>query len=123
MINITHYLKIIYSLRNRGYPFLNCWGLVCEFYHIEKGIELDKFEDDDMRSLDKCYLQYRKNLKEISKRENCIIAFFKNGIIVHVGIMLAGDKVLHTDRRTMIQPLRDIMNVKQYNEVRFYDAL
>ena len=72
MIDITHYLKIIYSQYNKGYPFLNCWGLVCEFYHREKGITLDSFSENDLRNLNCCFISYRKELKEIQKNGNVI---------------------------------------------------
>ena len=123
MIDITHYLKIIYSQYNKGYPFLNCWGLVCEFYHREKNITLDTFSENDLRSLNSCFMQYRKELKEIEKNKNCMIGFFKKGILVHCGIYLDNDRVLHTDRVTRVQNLSEIVKQKTYTEVKFYDAL
>lgn len=123
MIDITHYLKIIYSQYNKGYPFLNCWGLVCEFYHREKNITLDTFSENDLRNLNFCFLSYRKELKEIQKTNNCMIGFFKKGILVHCGIYLDNDRVLHTDRVTRVQNLSEIVKQKTYTEVKFYDAL
>ena len=123
MIDITHYLKISYSQYNKGYPFLNCWGLVCEFYHIEKGITLDTFSENDLRNLNLCFKSYRKELKEIQKTNNCMIGFFKKGILVHCGIYLDSDRVLHTDRVTRVQDLSEIVKQKTYTEVKFYDAL
>ena len=123
MIDITHYLKISYSQYNKGYPFLNCWGLVCEFYHKEKGITLDTFSENDLRNLNYCFMSYRKELKEIQKTNNCMIGFFKKGILVHCGIYLDTDRVLHTDRVTRVQNLSEIVKQKTYTEVKFYDAL
>lgn len=123
MIDITHYLKIIYSQYNKGYPFLNCWGLVCEFYHREKNITLDTFSENDLRNLNYCFKSYRKELKEIQKTNNCMIGFFKKGILVHCGIYLDNDRVLHTDRVTRVQNLSEIVKQKTYTEVKFYDAL
>ena len=123
MIDITHYLKIIYSQYNKGYPFLNCWGLVCEFYHREKNITLDTFSENDLRNLNFCFISYRKELKEIQKTNNCMIGFFKKGILVHCGIYLDNDRVLHTDRVTRVQNLSEIIKQKTYTEVKFYDAL
>lgn len=123
MIDITHYLKIIYSQYNKGYPFLNCWGLVCEFYQKEKGITLDTFSENDLRNLNSCFISYRKELKEIQKTNNCMIGFFKKGILVHCGIYLDNDRVLHTDRVTRVQDLSEIVKQKTYTEVKFYDAL
>lgn len=123
MIDITHYLKIIYSQYNKGYPFLNCWGLVCEFYHREKNITLDTFSENDLRNLNFCFKSYRKELKEIQKTNNCMIGFFKKGILVHCGIYLDNDRVLHTDRVTRVQNLSEIVKQKTYTEVKFYDAL
>jgi hypothetical protein len=123
MIDITHYLKISYSQYNKGYPFLNCWGLVCEFYHREKGITLDTFSKNDLRNLNYCFISYRKELKEIQKTNNCMIGFFKAGILVHCGIYLDNDRVLHTDRVTRVQNLSEIVKQKTYTEVKFYDAL
>ena len=123
MIDITHYLKISYSQYNKGYPFLNCWGLVCEFYHKEKNITLDTFSENDLRNLNYCFISYRKELKEIQKTNNCMIGFFKKGILVHCGIYLDNDRVLHTDRVTRVQNLSEIVKQKTYTEVKFYDAL
>lgn len=123
MIDITHYLKIIYSQYNKGYPFLNCWGLVCEFYHREKNITLDTFSENDLRNLNYCFISYRKELKEIQKTNNCMIGFFKKGILVHCGIYLDSDRVLHTDRVTRVQYLAEIVKQKTYTEFKFYDAL
>ena len=123
MIDITHYLKIIYSQYNKGYPFLNCWGLVCEFYHKEKSITLDTFSENDLRNLNCCFISYRKELKEIQKTNYCMIGFFKKGILVHCGIYLDNDRVLHTDRVTRVQNLSEIVKQKTYTEVKFYDAL
>lgn len=123
MIDITHYLKISYSQYNKGYPFLNCWGLVCEFYYREKGITLDTFSENDLRNLNCCFMSYRKELKEIQKTNNCMIGFFKKGILVHCGIYLDNDRVLHTDRVTRVQDLSEIVKQKNYTEVKFYDAL
>lgn len=123
MIDITHYLKISYSQYNKGYPFLNCWGLVCEFYHREKNITLDTFSENDLRNLNCCFISYRKELKEIQKTNNCMIGFFKAGILVHCGIYLDNDRVLHTDRVTRVQNLSEIVKQKTYTEVKFYDAL
>ena len=122
MLDLTYYLKICYTHKNIGYPYLNCWGLCCEFYRREKKINLDFFPTEDMRTLDRCYLSYRKALKEIPKRDNCITAFFKHGICVHCGIYLNNNKILHTDRSTAVQALQDILKIKNYDEVRFYDA-
>ena len=123
MIDITHYLKISYSQYNKGYPFLNCWGLVCEFYHREKNITLDTFSENDLRKLNCCFISYRNELKEIQKTNNCMIGFFKKGILVHCGIYLNNDRVLHTDRVTRVQNLSEIVKQKTYTEVKFYDAL
>ena len=123
MIDITHYLKISYSQYNKGYPFLNCWGLVCEFYHREKNITLDTFSENDLRNLNYCFISYRKELKEIQKTNNCMIGFFKKGILVHCGIYLDNNRVLHTDRVTRVQNLSEIVKQKTYTEVKFYDAL
>lgn len=121
-MDLTYYLKICYTHKNIGYPQLNCWGLVCEFYRREKNITLDLFPSEDMRTLDKCYLEYRKSLKETAKKDNCITAFFKHGVCVHCGIYLRDNKILHTDRCTAVQPLQEILKIKNYDEVRFYDA-
>ena len=63
----------------------------------EKNKQLDLFEYDDLNSLNICYQAYKDKLKEISKKDNCIVTFFKNGILVHCGIYLHDDKILHTD--------------------------
>ena len=62
-------------------------------------------------------------MKEIQKTNNCMIGFFKAGILVHCGICLDNDRVLHTDRVTRVQNLSEIVKQKSYTEVKFYDAL
>ena len=121
-MDISYYLKIRYTQKNDKYPFLNCWGLVCEFYKKEKGVQLDYFSEDDLFSINSKYNEFRKNLKEIQKPySGIIVAFFKNNIIKHVGILIAKDRVLHTDRVTRIQKLSDVVKAKNYSEVKYYD--
>lgn len=122
-MDITYYLKIIYTQKNMKYPFLNCWGLVCEFYQREKNKQLDLFEYDDLNSLNICYQAYKDKLTEVSKKDNCIVAFFKNGILFHCGIYLHDDKILHTDRVTSVQDLNQIIRRKNYSGVKYYDVL
>lgn len=123
-MDISYYLKIQYTLKNEKYPFLNCWGLVCEFYKKEKGIQLDYFSEDDLFSINSKYNDFRKNLKEIQKpQQGIIVAFFKNNIIKHVGILIDTERVLHTDRMTKIQKLSEIVNTKKYSEVKYYDVV
>ena len=49
----------------------------------------------------------------------------KKGVsaLVHCGIYLDNDRVLHTDRVTRVQNLSEIVKQKTYTEVKFYDAL
>lgn len=123
-MDISYYLKIIYTKNNQEYPFLNCWGLVCEYYKQEKNITLDLFKDDDLFSINSKYLDFRTKLTEISKpAAGVIVAFFKKDIIKHVGIYLSSERILHTDRITRIQSLKEIVKVKNYSGVKFYDAL
>lgn len=121
-MDISYYLKIRYTQKNDKYPFLNCWGLVCEFYKKEKGVQLDYFSEDDLFSINSKYTEFRKNLKEIQNpHSGIIVAFFKNNIIKHVGILIDKDRVLHTDRVTRIQKLSDVVKAKNYSEVKYYD--
>ena len=43
---LNHYLLIRHTPNGRKYPFLDCWGLVIEFYRRELGIELDDYTDE-----------------------------------------------------------------------------
>ena len=42
---LNHYLLIRHTPNGRKFPFLDCWGLVIEFYRRELGIELDDYTD------------------------------------------------------------------------------
>ena len=93
---LNHYLLIRHTPNGRKYPFLDCWGLVCEFYRRECFFEIDtphsEFGD--------------------------VIAFFRHGLIFHVAVYLGKGEMLHTglNRHCRVEKIRAM----QFVESRFY---
>ena len=87
---LNHYLLIRHTPNGRKFPFLDCWGLVIEFYRRELGIELDDYTDFSIKD------GYEKEKRrggfmEVSGSEaekGDVIAFFRHGQIFHVAVYL-----------------------------------
>ena len=117
---LNHYLLIRHTPNGRKYPFLDCWGLVCEFYRREFGIELDDYTDFSIRD------GYEKEsdrggFKEVPETEaekGDVIAFFCHGVIFHVAVYLGRGEMLHTglNRHCRVEKIRSMQCV----DCRFY---
>ena len=108
---LLHYFAIQHTPHGRVYPFLNCWGLVCEFYRRELGISLDLHTEYDPATIDAGY-QAEREKPEFSQVKNpCfgdVIAFVTgSGVCFHVGVMLDSERFLHSRRKrgSQITPL------------------
>ena len=115
---LNHYLLIRHTPNGRKYPFLDCWGLVCEFYRRELGIELDDYTDFSIREGFKkersCFFEIDTPHSEFGD----VIAFFRHGLIFHVAVYLGKGEMLHTglNRHCRVEKIRAM----QFVESRFY---
>ncbi len=115
---LNHYLLIRHTPNGRKYPFLDCWGLVREFHRRELGIELDECTDF---SITEGYEKERSGFYEIEP-PHCgfgdVIAFFRHGVIFHVGVCLGGGRMLHTglNRHCRIEKISSM----QFVETKIY---
>ena len=117
---LNHYLLIRHTPNGRKYPFLDCWGLVIEFYRRELGIELDEYTDFSIGG------GYEKEKRrggfiEISgnnAEKGDVIAFFRRGQIFHVGVNLGRGEMLHTglNRHARVEKIKFM----QFVEAKFY---
>ncbi len=117
---LNHYLLIRHTPNGRKYPFLDCWGLVREFYCRELSIELDECTDFSIRD------GYENVTSQNSFREikaetaefGDVLAFFRHGVIFHVGVCLGGGRMLHTglNRHCRIEKISSM----QFVEIRIY---
>lgn len=108
---LRHYFAIQYTRDGRKYPFLNCWGLVCEFYRREMGITLPSYDEYDPKTMTSGYELEKGAYTETDRPEmGCIIAFFNNaGLLYHVGVFTDSEHYLHSEyrRNTQISRLAD----------------
>ena len=120
---LNHYLLIRHTPNGRKYPFLDCWGLVIEFYRRELGIELDDYTDFSIKD------GYEKEKRrggfmEVTGSEaekGDVIAFFRHGQIFHVAVYLGRGEMLHTglNRHARVEKIKSM----QFVESRFFRHL
>ena len=117
---LNHYLLIRHTPNGRKYPFLDCWGLVCEFYRREFGIELDDYTDFSIRDGYEKESE-RGGFKEVPETEaekGDVIAFFRHGVIFHVAVYLGRGEMLHTglNRHCRVEKIKSM----QFVETKIY---
>ena len=106
---LRHYFAIQHTPHGRVYPFLNCWGLVCEFYKRELNITLDLYTAYEPATMDAGYRTAQPEFIQV--KNPCfgdVIAFItSSGVCFHVGVMLDSDHYLHSrrDKGSQITPL------------------
>lgn len=109
MLAIDKWLVSKYQRGGRKYPYLDCWGLVCDVYRT-LGAELPEFTDLTQHTMGKGAEEcFRKNIFErVTTPSNyCLIAFFCADRLFHVGIYYDG-RMLHTseDRNCVLEDFR-----------------
>lgn len=101
MRNINDYLLIKHTPNGRKYPYLDCWGLIVDFYKNVLNIELNEYTDLDAGSMSRG-LAYERNagrFEEVKEpQDGDVIAFFVRGRLFHVGVFWRG-KILHTSQQ------------------------
>lgn len=111
---LKHYFAVQYTKDGREYPFLNCWGLICEFYRRELNITLSLFTEYTPKTMTAGYKIAVSDFIPVDSPEfGDVVAFFtQEGILYHVGVMLSPDRFLHSDYRhnTQITPLSFMHN-------------
>ena len=115
---LNHYLLIRHTPNGRKYPYLDCWGLVIEFYRRELGIELDDYTDFSIKD---GYEKERSCFYEIDPPHyefGDVIAFFRHGLIFHVAVYLGKGEMLHTglNRHARVEKIKSM----QFVESRFF---
>ena len=120
---LNHYLLIRHTPNGRKYPFLDCWGLVIEFYRRELGIELDDYTDFSIKDGYEKETS-RNSFREITAEEakfGDVIAFFRHGQIFHVAVYLGKGEMLHTglNRHARVEKIKSM----QFVESRFFRHL
>lgn len=101
MRQINDYLLIKHTPNGRNYPYLDCWGLIVDFYKNVLNIELNEYTDLDAGSMSRG-LAYERNagrFEEVKEpQDGDVIAFFIRGRLFHVGVFWRG-KILHTSQQ------------------------
>ena len=115
---LNHYLLIRHTPNGRKYPFLDCWGLVIEFYRRELGIELDDYTDFSIREGFKKERSFFFEIDPPHSEFGDVIAFFRHGLIFHVAVYLGKGEMLHTglNRHCRVEKIRSM----QFVETRIY---
>lgn len=125
MLAIDKWLLSRYQRGGRKYPYLDCWGLVCDVYNA-LGVELPEFTDLSQRTMNKGAEEcFHKNVfKQVgTPSDYCLIAFFCNDRLFHVGIYYDG-KMLHTseDKNCVLEDLRHITRFTKSITLRYYEC-
>lgn len=119
------YIAIKYTSNGRVYPYLDCWGLVCYFYHTEFNIDLQSMDGYIRSNMTDGYNIVKSDFTEIElPKFGDVVAFFRGGILTHVGVMIDGYRFLHTGARynTSITDVKNrslVENSKLYTK-KFY---
>ena len=101
MRKLDDYLMIRHTPNGRTFPFLDCWGLVCDVYREYLDIELSEYTSLNHKTMSQGFSREREtgNFIEVSEPRNFdIIAFFVHGRLYHVGVYL-DRKILHTSEK------------------------
>jgi cell wall-associated NlpC family hydrolase len=112
---LADYIGIPYQDKGRDpAQGLDCWGLVRWFYENEKGIELPSYTDRASGGTDRHGVA-AVVLEEISRKwhptrqpeEGDAVVLRVGGRPFHVGVFLAGNRLLHTlnQHGSVIEPL------------------
>lgn len=120
MRNINDYLLIKHTPNGRNYPFLDCWGLIVDFYKNMLGVELNEYTDLDAGSMSRglAYERSAGRFEEVKEpQDGDVIAFFVRGRLFHVGVFWRG-KILHTSQQKNCR--YEKLPETALNERRFY---
>ena len=101
MRKLDDYLMIRHTPNGREFPYLDCWGLVCDVYREYLDIELSEYTSLNHKTMSQGFSREREsgNFIEVSEPRNFdIIAFFVHGRLYHVGVYL-DRKILHTSEK------------------------
>ena len=101
MRKLDDYLMIRHTPNGREFPYLDCWGLVCDVYREYLDIVLSEYTSLNHKTMSQGFSREREtgNFQEVSVPENFdIVAFFVHGRLYHVGIYLDG-RILHTSEK------------------------
>lgn len=101
MRRINDYLLNKHTPNGRRFPYLDCWGLVVDFYREILGIELNEYTDLTSETMSRGFLYEREAGRFIETKEPAdgdLIAFFFRGKLFHVGIYWKG-RILHTSQQ------------------------
>ena len=101
MRKLDDYLMIKHTPNGRTFPFLDCWGLVCDVYKEFLSIELSEYTSLNHKTMSQGFQRERESgrFQEVERPQNFdIVAFFVHGRLYHVGIWL-DRKILHTSEQ------------------------
>lgn len=118
MCNLRHYFAIKHTKNGRQYPFLDCWGLVCEYYKLEKNITLYPYSELSQDTMSQGFECEKTRFKEISANEvknGDVVAFFKDMCLYHVGIYY-NDKILQTTSKHNVT----LQKIPSSNNIRYF---
>ena len=124
MLAINKWLVSKYQRGGRKYPYLDCWGLVCDVYKT-LGVELPEFTDLCQHTMEKGAEEcFRKNVfKQVEHPSDlCLVVFFYSDRLFHVGIYYDG-KLLHTneEKNCVLEDIKHMMRFASKSiTVRYY---
>ncbi len=119
---LAKYLLVKHTPNGRKYPYLDCWGLILEYYRCELGIELPKFCDLEQSTMtlgaNKLVDNVHCFVEVAEPQNNDVVTFYRNNLLYHVGIYIDG-KLLHTtdNKNARLEPIRQFHNIRFFRYV------
>lgn len=113
MLNIDKYLSVEWQKGGRGYPRLDCFGIVNEVRRdlgLAPWPEFDGVTKED-NGLDREAKGFMRELSICSPTNGAGIACYSSGLVTHVAIVVELDGILHAiecnpNTNVTIMPLR-----------------
>lgn len=121
MFDARHYLYCRHRPGGRDWPFLDCWGLVREYYRRELGVELDPHDGLDAKTMSRGLEAELPRFREVAPAgisDHDIVAFFRRGLLFHVGVYRDG-RLLQTSigRGCTFAPMTSFAGVRVFRRV------
>ena len=128
MYQVNKYLVCQYRYGGRNFPYLDCWGLVLNFYKNELNIDLPLNESvkdmsTDVENTTKRQIKYCEIKESDLGADTVYIAcFYCNNKLKHCGVVV-NKRILHTTNTgTCYKSIRDTKISYKLWKIKYYEV-